>query len=175
MPPRTRLVSREDAAELCTLVLAHRDFLRPWEPSRAASYFTQAGQAESIARDLEEHAQGRALPLVILDETGAVVGRLNLSEITRGAAQSACLGYWVAEEQQARGVTTDAVAEAADQAFTSLGLHRLQAASMVHNIPAQRVLQQTGFQAIGFAERYLRIDGQWQDHILYQLLAPGEG
>jgi ribosomal-protein-alanine N-acetyltransferase len=49
-------------------------------------------------------------------------------------------------------------------------LHRLQAATLLHNSGSQRVLADNGFERIGIAPQYLRIAGEWQDHLLFQLL-----
>jgi ribosomal-protein-alanine N-acetyltransferase len=51
-----------------------------------------------------------------------------------------------------------------------LGLHRLEASTLTHNHASQSVLRKAGFEQIGFAPRYLRIAGRWQDHNLYQVI-----
>lgn len=56
-------------------------------------------------------------------------------------------------------------------AFTELGLHRVQAATLLNNAGSQRVLEKNGFERIGVARRYLRIAGKWQDHVLFQRIA----
>jgi ribosomal-protein-alanine N-acetyltransferase len=67
-------------------------------------------------------------------------------------------------------VATAAVAAVVRIAFSDLGLHRLQADTLVHNTASQRVLARNGFTRIGLAPRSLRIAGRWQDHVLHQLL-----
>ena len=37
-------------------------------------------------------------------------------------------------------------------------------------LSALPVAARTGFQRFGYAPRYLRIAGEWQDHVLFQLL-----
>ena len=59
-------------------------------------------------------------------------------------------------------------------AFGELGLHRLDAATLLHNTPSQRVLARNGFRPFAVAESYIKIAGRWQDHILFQLLSPGD-
>jgi len=49
-----------------------------------------------------------------------------------------------------------------------LGLHRLEAGTIVDNVASQGVLLRSGFVHYGTAERYLFIAGRWQDHHLYQ-------
>jgi ribosomal-protein-alanine N-acetyltransferase len=51
-----------------------------------------------------------------------------------------------------------------------LGLHRLQAATLPHNEASQAVLTRVGFERIGFAPSYLKIAGEWQDHVMFQLI-----
>jgi ribosomal-protein-alanine N-acetyltransferase len=58
-------------------------------------------------------------------------------------------------------------------AFVELGLHRVQAGTLLHNVGSQRVLERNGFTRIGLAQDFLKIAGRWQDHILFQLVAPG--
>lgn len=169
--PACRLVTPDDAAVLAELVRANREYLAPWEPLREESYFTESGQRAAIGASLDEYAHGRSLPWVILNRDGAVVGRVNLNNVVRGAFQSASLGYWIAEAAGGRGTTTAAVRDIARFAFRELGLHRIQADTLEHNVASQRVLERNGFVRIGHAPRYLKIAGRWQDFILHQLVS----
>ena len=168
----TRLISIHDASALTRLLEENRDFLAPWEPVRDEEYFTLAGQRKTIERALERHAQGAAFPCVILapDET-QVVGRINLNTIVRGPFQSASVGYLVAEKFNGQGLATAAVADIKRRAFGELGLHRLEAGTLTNNHGSQKVLERNGFERFGLAPRYLKIAGEWQDHILFQVLA----
>ena len=65
-----------------------------------------------------------------------------------------------------------AVADIMTVAFGELGLHRIQAETLLHNTASQRVLRRNGFVRIGTAAAYLKIAGRWQDHHLYQVLNP---
>jgi ribosomal-protein-alanine N-acetyltransferase len=167
----TRLIRLDDAAALAAAFRENWDFLAPWEPVRDAAYFTEAGQHEVIATLLRGHAEGTALPHVIVDE-GRLVGRITLNGIVRGPFQSASLGYWVAAARTGRGLATAAVREIARLAFDELHLHRLEAGTLLHNTASQKVLQRNGFVRFGTAPKYLRIAGEWQDHAMFQLLAP---
>lgn len=165
------MITPDDAPVLAELVRANREFLAPWEPRHDETYFTEAGQRVSIRAALAEHEHGRGLPAVIIDTDGSVVGRVNLNNIVRGAFQSASLGYWLAEAAGGRGLATAAVRDIVRVAFTELGLHRIQADTLEHNVASQRVLERNGFVRIGFAPRYLKIAGRWQDFVLHQLLS----
>ena len=52
-------------------------------------------------------------------------------------------------------------------AFDRLRLHRVQAAVMPRNTPSLRVLEKNGFRREGLAPSYLRINGEWEDHIIF--------
>ena len=166
----TRLVSPDDAKTLARLVSVNRDYLAPWSPLQHDRYYTEAGQREILTRDVAACETGGMVPLVILDADGAVCGRINLNSIVRGAFQSASVGYWVSESHAGRGVASAALADAIKIGFGEYGLHRLEAATLLHNTPSQRVLTRNGFRPFAVAEGYLKIAGKWQDHILFQLL-----
>jgi ribosomal-protein-alanine N-acetyltransferase len=168
--PVTRVVSIRDAGELAALLTANREFLAPWEPARDDSHFTAGRQREIIARELENYDRDAMIPLVIMDEKDRLAGRINVNGITRGASQSASIGYWVSQDRNGRGLASAAVADVVAFAFRQLDLHRLQAETLLHNAASQRVLTRNGFRPFGIAPSYLKIAGRWQDHILFHLL-----
>lgn len=159
----------DDATRLADAYTRNREYLAPWEPLRPDEFFTPEWHADEVRLQLRSAAEGRSLPLVITDGD-EIVGRLNVSNIVRGASQSASLGYWVDRGHAGRGVGTAAVLAAVDVARDELALHRLEAGTLVHNHRSQRVLVNAGFALIGLAPRYLRIAGHWQDHRLFQRL-----
>lgn len=165
----TRLVRLDDVPVLAELLRANREFLAPWEPIRGDDYFTAEGQHAVIRDALERHEQGTTVPHVIL-ESGRVVGRINLNNIVRGPFQSCSLGYWVGSADNRRGVATAAVRGIARVAFEEMGLHRIEAGTLLHNVASQRVLERNGFARFGVAPKYLNIAGEWQDHAMYQLV-----
>jgi ribosomal-protein-alanine N-acetyltransferase len=170
--PASRLLRIEDAGALLDLVARNRAFLAPWDPVMPEEYFTLAGQRDGIVAAMGRFEQGTALPHVVLDPAGQVVGRITLNGIVRGPFQSCSVGYWISQESNGRGLATAALAHIKEVAFAELGLHRVQAETLVHNAASQAVLARNGFERIGYAPRYLKIADRWQDHILFQVLNP---
>jgi len=163
-------MTRSDAAVLLSLQLDNRDFLAPYMPVRDETFFT----LEGVAKRLAGHETARALDngyAYLILAGGEAAGTLEISEVARGPFQSAYLGYWVTRTHNGRGIATTAVAKAVENAFSSLGLHRLQAATLLHNVGSQRVLEKNAFTRIGVARRYLCIAGLWQDHVLFERTA----
>ena len=165
----SRLVTLQDVPVLAELHRVNREFLAPFEPVRPDEYFTVAGQRAVVEGALARYEQGSVLPHVILDGSGQVVGRITLSEIVRGPFLSCSLGYWVSAAENGRGLATAAVRDIIGIAFPELGLHRIQAGTLLDNTGSQRVLERNGFVRIGVAPSYLKIACRWQDHVLFQL------
>jgi ribosomal-protein-alanine N-acetyltransferase len=153
----------EDGEELAALYAANREFLAPFEPVRPPEFFTADGQRERLQRQLD----GETYPFAILDE-GAIAGTINLFGVVRESLQSGVIGYWVDVSRNGRGLASGAVGEILAYAFDELDLHRIEAATLVDNLPSQRVLEKNGFDRIGLAPKFLRIDDEWRDFILFQ-------
>ena len=166
----TRILTMADAKPIAALLRANWGFLAPWMPTRTNDFFTVRGQGEILARELDAYARGVMIPLAIVDADGELAGRITINGITRGAFQSASIGYWVAKSRNGRGLASAAAGEAVEIAFRDHGLHRLQAETLLHNTASQRVLRRNGFQPFAIAPLYLKIAGEWQDHVLFQLL-----
>jgi [ribosomal protein S5]-alanine N-acetyltransferase len=156
-------MTADDAGDLAALLVENRAFLAPFEPDRNERFYTVEGQRERLERD-DKHA------FAILDGD-RIAGSVALSHVARGPHESANLGYWVAERLNGRGHATRAVGELIEVAFGELGLHRLEAGTLVDNIASQRVLEKNGFEQIGIARGYLHIGGEWRDHKLFQLVS----
>lgn len=165
-----RPVRLDDARALATLYRAERAFLAPFEPERDAAFFTPSGQARILERTIALRTAGFAERFLILADD-EMVGVLAVNNIVRGVFQSATIGYFVAQGHNGRGIATQAVSQVCDWAFGVAALHRLEAGTLTDNVPSQRVLERNGFTRIGVAPQYLRIGGEWQDHVLFQRLA----
>jgi ribosomal-protein-alanine N-acetyltransferase len=115
--------------------------------------------------------QDEAYSLLLFRESDDVlIGGLTIGQIRRGVAQAATLGYWMGAPYAGRGYMSNAVRSAIGFAFATLRLHRIEAACLPTNQASIRLLEGAGFSREGFARAYLRINGSWQDHVLYGLL-----
>ena len=104
------------------------------------------------------------------DEDDSLVGGLTLSNVRRGVTQSCSLGYWVGAPFARQGYMTKGLRAIIPFVFETLRLHRLEAACLPKNTASIQLLEKAGFDNEGLARRYLRINGVWQDHILYAIL-----
>ncbi|MFF2387816.1 GNAT family N-acetyltransferase [Agromyces sp. NPDC058104] len=163
-----RLLAAGDGPALAEAYARNREHLAPWEPQRTPEFFTAAWHDRDVAGALARVQAGTTVPFV-LEQGEEIVGRVNLSDVVRGVFENAHLGYWVDERLTGRGVATTAVGVVLHHARAA-GLHRVQAGTLVHNTGSQRVLERNGFERFGLARRYLRIAGEWQDHVMYERL-----
>jgi ribosomal-protein-alanine N-acetyltransferase len=162
-----------DIAELRSVLIRNAEHLRPWSPSPPPGTnpagFTELGRSIARHRRDWKAGSGYVFVLQLREAREPIVGRIALTSVTRGPFQSAQLGYWMDAGHVRRGLMQEAVDAALEFAFDRLGLHRLQAAVMPTNQASRAILQKRGFREEGYAERYLRIAGKWEDHVLYGL------
>ncbi|MEU2509803.1 GNAT family protein [Streptomyces sp. NPDC007863] len=154
-----RAAEAEDARALAEALERNRGHMRATEPYRPERYYTAEAQAERLADG------GRRWFAV---EGERIVGAAILSGIVLGPFRSASLGYWVDGERTGRGIASLLVAEVLRASRDELGLHRIEASTLLDNHASQRVLAKAGFEPIGTAPRYLHIAGAWRDHHLFQ-------
>jgi [ribosomal protein S5]-alanine N-acetyltransferase len=163
--------SSADVDEMGDYWARNRQHLSPTQPHRDDGFWTVDGQRQRVERASNDVAVGRMFPFLVRED-GRLVAELGLSDVTRGAFHSCHVGYSVDAGRLRRGIASWAVDALAGIAFDDLGLHRLQAATMVDNVASQGVLQRCGFDRIGVAPGYLAIAGAWEDHILWQRINP---
>ncbi|WP_433169575.1 GNAT family N-acetyltransferase [Kribbella sp. CA-247076] len=171
-----RLATLDDDIGLADAYVRSWDHLKEWEPDRADSWFTPAGQRERLTGTLERYKDGRTVPWVLV-EGERILGGITLNDLVPGPFRSSSLGYWLAVDRVGRGLMTRAVETVAEIADTELKLHRIEASTRTDNVASQKVLHRTGFTQIGTAPTYLHIAGAWRDHHLFQRVlndrAPG--
>ncbi|MGH9047343.1 MAG: GNAT family N-acetyltransferase [Acidimicrobiales bacterium] len=148
-----------------------RDWLVPWEPRPAGAPPGAEDRASFAARcALRERERqigsGYGFGIFVGD---SFVGELTLSSIQRGPFQSASIGYWIDQAWAGRGLVPEAVVVTLRFAFEVLGLHRVEISIIPRNAASRRVTEKLDLRLEGISERFLEIDGQWEDHVRYAM------
>ena len=163
--------------------IRNHEWLTKWEPQRPAGApdvleSRQAFAARCRARDRERQlGTGYGFGVFVRPDGGEVgdadrfAGEINVSSVQRGPFQSAYVGYWIDEAWAGNGFTPEAVVCVCRYAFDELGLHRLQIAIIPRNTASRRVVEKLDIRDEGTAERYLEINGTWEDHVRYAITA----
>ncbi len=165
-----RRLEMDDLHPLLDLRVRNREFFQPYEPHTPDSHYTLEGHKEILEKVQRswENDTGYGFG-IYLSSNNQLIGRVNVSNIVRGAWESCTMGYFLDETCNGQGYTTEAVKLAIKFAFGPADLHRVQAAAMPRNKGSIRVLEKVGFRYDGFSEYYLKINGMWEHHNLYSI------
>jgi ribosomal-protein-alanine N-acetyltransferase len=165
-----RPLMANDFGEYHEVRVRNQDWLLAWEPSRMSLvadpiHDPSAFAARCALRDRERQAgTAYGLGLFVADQ---FIGEVNLNAVTRGALQSATVGYWVDQAHAGHGYVAEAVVVLARYAFEELALHRLEICIIPRNFRSRRVMEKLTIREEGVALRYLEINGAWEDHVRY--------
>jgi ribosomal-protein-alanine N-acetyltransferase len=96
-------------------------------------------------------------------------GEINISSIQRGPFQNCYVGYWIDHRKAGQGYTPEALVVLLQFAFETLKLHRVQVAIIPRNHSSRRVAEKLELRNEGVAEKYLEINGEWEDHIRFAI------
>jgi ribosomal-protein-alanine N-acetyltransferase len=163
-PVALRALEYSDRDEFLAMVRESRELHRPWAyPPERPDQFD-----ELVARSRRDDV---VTLLACRAGNGAIVGVFTISQIVRGAFQSAFLGYYGSAAHARRGYMRASLELVLDHAFFSLRLHRLEANIQPGNGPSIALARGAGFRLEGFSPRYLLIGGRWRDHERWAITA----
>ena len=143
--------------------------IQPFEPTWSAHYQSEDFFQRRLARQAREWDLDKANAFLVFKNDGTLIGGMNINNISRGAAQFASLGYWIDQSYEGQSYMAEALQLTLKYCFEDLGLHRVHASCLPQNTRSKKTLLRSGFKQEGFAEKYLQIDGKWQDHELFGL------
>ena len=166
-PVTLRPIERRDQAAWKEVRSRNHTWLRQWEATRPPGDEAPLVTFPMMVRDLRRQArEGRCLPFAILVD-GEFAGQVTVSNIVAGSARFASVGYWIDQRHAGRGHVPVAVALAVDHCFFTIGLHRIEIAIRPENAASLRVVEKLALAEIGYAPRFLHIDGEWRDHRIF--------
>jgi len=157
-----RVLARADRDEFLALARDSRELHRPWTypPERADQFddlFARSRRDDFVCL------------LACVNGSNEIAGVFTVSQIVRGAFQSAYLGYYAHARHSRQGLMREAMEQVLDHSFGPLALHRLEANIQPGNQPSIALARGAGFRLEGFSPRYLLIGGQWRDHERYAI------
>lgn len=157
-----------DCDEWISVRRKNQDHLKPFEPTWPSDALTPDFFYRRILRLSKDWQEDRTYGFLIFhQETMRLIGGININNVTRGAAQYATLGYWIAKDFQGFGYMRQAGQAILNFCFENLHLQRVNAACVPHNQRSKNLLLRLGFSEEGYARRYLQINGDRADHILF--------
>lgn len=164
----------EDFAAWQEVRRRNADWLLKWEPMRTPGAPDPIESRDAFAVRCGARQRERQLGTgygygIFVD--GALAGEINLNIVQRGPFQSAYVGYWIDEAHAGHGYTPEALVCLCRSAFEELHLHRVQVSIIPRNTASRRVVEKLDLREEGVAQRYLEINGVWEDHIRFAITA----
>lgn len=167
-----KLITASDAQPISEFYIKNSDCLRKWEPLREDDYHSAESWRERLKAREKEQVEGRSAYFTSYNSSGDITAICNLTNIVKGPFQACNIGYAVSESYQGKGVMSELCNHAVNFAFSELNLNRIMANYMPTNSRSEALLMRLGFIKEGVAKKYLKINGQWEDHVLTSLLNP---
>lgn len=132
----------------------------PYDRDDAASWIATHAPAAEL---------GRALNWAICDRaSGEMMGTIGLE--IHAYHDRGMLGYWLGVPYWGKGIMSEAAQAVVDYGFGTLGLHRIEATCMPHNIGSSRVMEKAGMRYEGTLRGYYRKDDGFRDAAMYAIL-----
>jgi ribosomal-protein-alanine N-acetyltransferase len=160
------VLTPDDAEDVLNYYRKNKFYLAPFEPDRDESFYTLTGQRRILVEGYKQFLNGDSVNFGIY-RNKKIIGKIQISNIVMGVFKSAFVGYSIDEDEQGKGYMKEALGLVIKYAFEDIGLHRVEASTLVENIKSQRVLKACGFKEIGMNEKYLFVNGKWRDHITF--------
>ncbi|GFP78386.1 GNAT family N-acetyltransferase [Clostridium fungisolvens] len=161
-----RNLTPEHTSQLLEYYIRNEKHLETFEPSRDRSFYTYETQLSILLESYKQFMSGTSIDFgIFLNDN--LIGKIKLSNIVLGVFKSGILGYSMDEKHCGMGYMQEAVKLVIDYCFNDMGLHRLEASTLVDNMKSQSVLLKCGFNKLGLNEKYLFINGEWRDHITF--------
>lgn len=161
-----KVLNPSDDEQMLSYYIRNRDYLAEFEPTRDEKFYTVETQRKILSDGYIQYLNGRSANFGIIKDD-VLIGKIQVSNIVEGIFKNAFVGYSIDKEYQGRGYMKESVSLVLKYAFDELGLHRIEASTLVDNYKSQSVLKACGFKQIGLNEKYLYINGKWRDHISF--------
>lgn len=104
--------------------------------------------------------------------SGLLLGGVGIHRVD-GTHRCGALGFWVCRTHQWRGIATQAALLVSGQAFSSLGMQRVELVIAEQNIASRRVAEKLGARFEGMAVNRLCIHGRQLTAAIYSLTPQG--
>ncbi|WP_300257409.1 GNAT family N-acetyltransferase [Clostridium sp.] len=161
-----RNLTPENTEEMLDYYIRNEEHLRQYEPTRDSGFYTYEGQKEILTESFRQFIDGTSIDLGIFKDE-KLIGKIKLSNIVYGILRNAFVGYSIDKEYQGKGYMKEVLNTVCSYAFEEMGLHRLEASTLIENYRSQGVLKACGFNELGISEKYLYINGEWKDHKIF--------
>ncbi len=165
------LLTAVSAEQVLSFLISNREFFAPTEPARSEQYYTLAFQQDLLDKEYSLSKGFRSLLRYWITFRGrdTVIGSVMLAKPLRSEPRSCIIAYRLDKDHQGQGIMYEAASAVISQAFTNLGISRIEANIMPRNLPSRNTAARLGFREVGYTHNFLEINGVKEDHIRTEL------
>ena len=169
-------VYKPSAAQMVTdYLVRNRKFHTPYMQTHGDKYYTVSEQKQYLKSDLSLYNRNYqvAFWITLPDKADLIIGRLSFYSIIGGAMNTCFVGYHMDEQYQGKGYMSEALLAGCDFMFKYYRLHRIEADILPTNDRSLACVSKCGFEKMGYNEKFMEINGKYQDHVMLVKLNPG--
>lgn len=165
-----RLLTKQDCHGLLQFELTNRSWFEQFIAPRPNSFYSLTGVEHHIDECLHLYQSQQMYPTLMIDREKNILGRANLHKIDQFKGQAE-IGYRIAKQAAGRGLTTLAIQQLVEIAFTVLNLKKLDAVVLNNNPASKRVLEKLNFKAVAEMSGQVEIQNKNFNGLKLQLSA----
>lgn len=129
------------------------------------------GMAGYVDKALALRDAGQAIPFVVRDATGTIVGSTRFGDIEAGHRRVQIGWTWYAKRVQRTGLNTEAKALLLAHAFDSLGCRRVEFFTHALNHASRAAIARLGATEEGILRNHMRMpNGHWRDTVVFSII-----
>lgn len=162
------LMNYENLKDIYKFELNNREYFEKLLPPRPKSYLNYDTFKITMEEIIKEQNNRECYMHVIRNQTGKMIGRVNLNCIETEDLVKAEIGYRFDEHEQGKGYASYAVKEILNKALNDYGIQVIRAGTATNNFKSQKLLEKNGFKLVGKEYEVMKVNGQWVDGLLYE-------
>jgi [ribosomal protein S5]-alanine N-acetyltransferase len=116
-----------------------------------------------------EHGSGFHFAIAKVEDDSELMGYIALNHVDRGNEEGQ-ISFWIGEEFTNHGYTTEATKAVVEFGFSTLGLNRLVAYHMIHNVAASCILTKAGMSQEGQLRQRVRRRNTFHDVYVWSII-----
>ncbi|WP_404335267.1 GNAT family N-acetyltransferase [Planococcus rifietoensis] len=150
------LLQRQDAESLFQFESENREFFERLVPSRGDDFYVFEHFVSRHRELLKEQEEGFANFYLIKNDTGDILGRINLVDMDE-LNKTAEIGFRIGAKYGGQGIGNRALGLLLG---TDLGLRKIYGKTTTVNHGSQKILMKNGFQEVEVGEEEFEMNGQ---------------
>jgi ribosomal-protein-serine acetyltransferase len=157
-----------EAEDLLLLVDFNRQYLREWLPWLDLTR-TIDEMIIFVESTMHQLSSNQGFQTAIWHH-GQIVGIIGYHHL-EWANRSTCIGYWLDERFQGKGIMTKACRALVEYAFEEWKLNRIEIRCAEGNVKSRGIPERLGFKAEGLLRETEWLYDHYVDHVVYGMLA----